>query len=123
MQLSRFVALSLINEINAGSESAAWMYPAYLDLFAVVFAPPLIWAIMKKPGVLTWASAVVYLAISIVNHMGNVVTTGLVGPPSIVPEGMSPLLVPVIQTVLDVVFLVLLLVPRFRHVFFRISEE
>jgi len=58
-------------------------YPAYLDLFAVVFAPPLIWAIVKRRGLLTWASAIIYLTVSIVDHAGNLVTTTFVGPPSI----------------------------------------
>jgi len=32
----------LIGDINDGSESKAWMYPAYLDIFAAVTALPLI---------------------------------------------------------------------------------
>ncbi|MCH9686851.1 MAG: hypothetical protein K0V04_35785, partial [Deltaproteobacteria bacterium] len=43
LQTSRAIAIVLIDEIHAGGESKAWMYPAYLDLFAVVFAPPLVW--------------------------------------------------------------------------------
>lgn len=118
LQISRAIAIPLINEINAGAESKAWLYPAYLDLFAVVFAPPLIWAIVKRRGLLTWASAIIYLTVSIVDHAGNLVTTTFVGPPSIA-EGMNPYLIPVIQTVLDVLFLALLFVPRFRSLFFR----
>ena len=121
LQISRAIALTLINEITAGSESYAWLYPAYLDLFAVVFVPPLIWAIIKYRGFLTWTFTVMYLTISIIDHAGNFVTTTFVGPPSIA-EGMDPYLVPVIQTVLDVLFLVLLFVPRFRNIFFRLVK-
>ena len=50
-----------------------------------------------------------YWVISIVEHMGNFVTTIFVGAPSIA-EGMSnPYLIPAIQTLLDIVFLILLL--------------
>ncbi len=121
LQLSRAIAIPLINEIVAGGESKAWLYPAYLDLFAVVFAPPLIWAIVKRRGLLTWALAIMYLTISIVDHVGNLVTTTFVGPP-IIAEGMNPYLVPVIQTALDIFFLVLLFVPRFRSLFFRVES-
>lgn len=121
LQLSRLIALTLINVINTGAESEAWRYPAYLDLFAVVFALPLIWAIVKHRGLLTWTSAVVYLAISIVDHVGNFVTTSFVGPP-VIAEGMNPYLVPTIQTGLDILFLTLLLIPRFHKLFFRVDS-
>ena len=122
LQLSRAIALTLINEIFAGAESSAWLYPAYLDLFAVIFAPPLIWAILKYRGLMTWLASIIYLTISIADHVGNLVTTTYVGPPSIA-EGMNPYLIPVIQTGLDVLFLVLLLVPRYRNIFFRVDTR
>lgn len=121
LQLSRAIAIPLINEIKAGGESNAWLFPAYLDLFAVVFAPPLIWAIVKRRGLLTWTLTIMYLTISIVDHVGNLVTTTFVGPPMIA-EGMNPYLVPVIQTALDVLFLLLLFVPMIRNLFFRVEE-
>lgn len=120
LQLSRAIAVVLINDINAGGSSEAWRYPAYLDIFATVFALPLIWAVWARRGFLTWTAAVSYLVISIVDHFGNFVTTSFVGPPSIA-EGMNPYLIPVIQTILDIVFLVLLFVPRLRAIFFRID--
>ena len=122
MQISRAIALVLIDDINAGESSEAWRYPAYLDLFAVVLAPPLIWAIWARRGLHTWVLTIVYWVISIVDHVGNFVTTTFVGPPSIA-QGMNPYLVPVIQTVLDVVFLVLLFVPKFRDLFFRVKHH
>lgn len=123
LQISRLVAIPLIDDIEAGSESAAWLYPAYLDLFAAVFALPLIVALIRWPGLVSWTSAIVYLAISIVDHFGNFVTVGAVGPPSIVDEGMNPFLAPAIMTVLDTLFLVLLMVPGYRQLFFNISGE
>lgn len=122
LQTSRAIALVLIGEINAGAESKAWMYPAYLDLFAVVLAPPLIWATWRRRGVVTWALAVVYWSISIVDHVGNFVTTTIVGPPSIAEEMSNPYFIPAVQTVLDAVVLVLLFVPRYRQAFFRTAH-
>jgi len=123
LQLSRFIAMALINDINIGAESKAWMYPAYLDLFAAILAIPLIVAIVKWRVLLTWVFTVVYLAISIVDHFGNFTTTTIVGPPSIVEEGMDPLLIPIIQTILDFVFLILLLVPKYYRLFFKVDRS
>ena len=123
LQVSRFIAVVLINDIDAGNESEAWRYPAYLDLLAAVLALPLIWAVWMHRNVLTWTGLVVYWAISIVDHVGNFVTTTFVGPPSIA-EGMdNPYLVPFIQNTFDMVFLALLFVPKFRDLFFRIQEN
>jgi len=117
LQLSRFIAVVLIGDINEGLASEAWRYPAYLDLFAAVIAVPLAWAVWMRRGLLTWTSLVVYWAISIVDHVGNFVTTKFVGPPTIA-EGMeNPYLVPAIQTALDVVFLAVLFFPVGRTLF------
>lgn len=121
LQISRLIALTLIDSINAGVDSVAWLYPAYLDLFAAYLALPVMWAIWKYRGLLTWTATIMYLVVSIVDHGGNFVTTTFVAPPSIA-EGMNPYLVPVIQTALDILFLVLLLIPRFRRLFVRIEE-
>lgn len=123
LQLTRVVAIPLINDINAGSESKAWMYPAYLDLFAAVLALPLMAALIKWPGLMSWTAAIVYLAISIVDHGGNFTTTSIVGPPSIVEEGMNPILIPAIQTAFDALFIFLLMVPGYRKLFFNLDGE
>ncbi len=123
LQISRFIAITLINDINQGNESLAWLYPAYLDVFAAIFALPLIIVlILRRRSLLTWVCVIIYLAISIVDHFGNFVTTTTVGPPSIVEEGMNPLLIPIIQTVVDFVFLILLLVSKYYQLFFKIDK-
>ena len=122
LQMSRAIALTLIGEINTGGESKAWLYPAYLDLFAVVFAPPIVWGLVAKRGLFTWTCTMIYWAISIVDHTGNFVTTAAVGPPSIA-EGMNPVLVPAIQTALDILFMVLLWTKKFRQLFFTVEPE
>lgn len=123
LQLTRAVAIVLIQEISAGAESMAWLYPAYLDLFAVVFALPGVWATVAKRNATSWALILIYWAISIVDHGGNFVTTTYVGPP-VIAEGMgNPYLVPAIQAAFDLVFGVLLMTPRFRELFFHVSSR
>jgi len=70
--------------------------------------------VKQSRGLLTWTFAVVYLAISIVDHCGNFTTTSFVGAPSIVAEG---------GTVIDAFFLILLLVPKYRRLFFKTDTE
>lgn len=123
LQISRLIAIVLIADIHSGAESEAWMYPAYLDIFAAVTALPLTFSLVRWRGLFSWTSAIIYLSISIVDHFGNFTTTGLVGPPSIVEEGMDPLLIPIIQTVIDFVFLVLLFLPNYRILFCHIDSE
>jgi len=122
LQVSRFIALSLLDQIGTGGDSEAWRYPAYLDLFAAVLALPLIWMMIARRGLVSWALLVIYWSISIVDHVGNFVTTTYVGPPSIA-DGMNPYFIPVIQTLFDVVFLILLFVPKFRSLFFRLQKS
>lgn len=123
LQISRFIAFKLIDDINTGVESAAWLYPAYLDVFAAALALPLIGAILKFRGLFTWTCTIVYLAISIVDHCGNFTTTHFVGAPSIVEEGMNPILIPAIQTTIDVIFLALLLMPKYFGLFFKLEDS
>jgi hypothetical protein len=122
LQLSRFVAIPLIGDVSSGNESAAWMYPAYLDLVAAVFGLPLMIALVYQRGLNTWTLTIIYLAISIVDHCGNFVTVDLVGAPSIVPEGTNPILAPAIQTAFDLLFIILLMMSGFRKLFFELKK-
>ena len=124
-QLSRIVAIPLLQAIIDGTDPDAWFYPAVLDLVAVVFALPLMAALIWRRGLLSWLFAIIYLTVSIVDHLGNLVTTALVGPPPTLAE-MSSLpaeVVPTFQTIFDLLFLVLLIVPRFRKLFFLLDGE
>lgn len=76
---------------------------------------------MAMPLVFDLAATIIYFTVSIIDHGGNLVTTTFIGAPSIA-DGMNPYLIPVIQTALDVLFVVLLFVPKYRNLFFRIEE-
>lgn len=124
-QLSRIVAIPLLQAIIDETDPDAWFYPAVLDLVAVVFALPLMAALIWRRGLLSWLFAIIYLTVSIVDHLGNLVTTALVGPPPTLAEmsSMPAEVVPTFQTIFDVLFLVLLIVPRFRKLFFLLDGE
>lgn len=67
--------------------------------------------------ILTWAAQVVYWAVSIVDHIGNLVATAFVDPLTIADGMENPYLVPAIQTLLDAVFLAWLFNPVGRNLF------
>lgn len=49
-------------------------------------------------------------------------TTTFVGAPSIAEDMSNPYLIPSIQTLVDVVFLLLLFVPKSRNLFCRLQD-
>ena len=124
-QVSRFVAIPLLQAIADGDDPEAWFYPASLDIFAAVLAIPVMALIYWRRGFASWLITVIYLVISIVDHIGNFFTTWRVGPPPTLAESSPgpPELVPAIQTFFDVVFVVLLLMPVFRMLFFQLTTD
>ena len=76
-------------------------------------------------GFTVWTLTIVYFTLSIVDHIGALTNLTLIGEPIAFEEfngGGNPYTAPVVQTVLDVIFFGLLLMPRFRDLFFRLSK-
>ena len=123
LQLSRLVAIQLIGSVADGVDDPAWLYPAILDVVCAVAAPFLALALWKWRGLAVWTLTVVYLTVSIVDHVGFFVIYAQVGSP-VAFEGMMPTdqswVVPAIQTVIDAVFL--FLVMRRTDVFFTLAR-
>ncbi len=123
-QLIRFVALPLISSIIDGVDAAGWMYPAILDIIAASLALPLAFAIWRWRNFTTWSCAAIYLTLSIVDHIGALTNLTIIGEPLAFAEmtnGGNPYVVPTIQTLLDIIFLWLLVRPRYRSLFFEVS--
>ncbi len=123
LQMSRLVAIQLIGSVADGVDDPAWLYPAILDVVCAVAAPFLAIALWRWRGLAVWTLTVIYLTVSIVDHVGFFVTYAQIGGP-VAFEDMMPTtqawLVPAIQTVVDAVFLVLVL--RRTDVFFTLEE-
>ena len=125
-QLIRLIAIPLITSVAHGIDAPGWMYPAILDVVAAAFAVPLVLAIWKWRGFSVWALTIVYFTLSIVDHIGALTNLTLIGEPIAFEQfngGGNPFTAPVVQTVLDVIFFGLLFVPRFRGLFFQLSES
>ena len=122
-QLIRFIAIPLIQSVNNGIDAPGWLYPAILDVFAAVFAIPLILLVWKYRSFVTWTLAIVYFTMSITDHIGALSNLYIIGEPIAFLEmngGRNPYTAPIIQTILDIVFFVLLLIPKYRNLFFKI---
>lgn len=111
LQIPRLIAIPLIQDVLAGHDSPAWLFPAILDVVVAVAAPFVAFVIWRKRGLAVWVVTIIFFVVSIVDHM-DAVTAGLSAPVPRVFEGVSgtvgPGLVPAIQTVIDVVMLVVL---------------
>lgn len=111
LQLPRFIAVPLIADVAAGTESDAWMYPAVLDIVAAVAAIPVAALLFFRRGLLPWVLGILFFTVSIIDH-GDAVTAALLSttPEVFGGEGApaSARFVPALQAVLDVVALVLL---------------
>jgi hypothetical protein len=122
-QLIRFIALPLIQSVADGVDSPAWMYPAILDLVTAIFAIPLAFAVWRWRGLTVWTLLIVYFSLSIVDHIGALTNLSLIGSPIAFKEfngDGNPFTAPVVQTALDILFFYLLLIPRFRGLFFEV---
>ena len=124
--LIRCIAIPLIQSVAHGINAPGWIYPSVLDVITAVLALPLLIAIWKWRGFTVWMLTIAYLTLSIVDHIGALTNMSLIGAPICFAgfnEGGDPFIAPVVQTVLDVVFLTLLLMPRFRRKFFEIRDD
>ena len=110
VQMGRITAISIVQSVIAGNDSAAWLYPALVDIFIGITAPLVAFALWRKRGLAVWVTALVWFSISIFDH-ANGLTAALTTP---VPVGLGGGSAPIaitgflVLTVLDVVALVLL---------------
>ncbi len=110
LQVPRLIAIPLIDGVLDGTESDAWMFPAILDVVVAVAAPFVAFALWRVRGLGVWVLAVIFFAVSIIDHM-DAVTAGLLAPAPQLFGGASgppPALVPSIQALIDVVALAVL---------------
>jgi hypothetical protein len=117
LQLPRLIAIPLIQDVLDGTESDAWMFPAILDVVVAVAAPFLAVALWRARGLWVWVTAIVFFTVSIVDHL-DAMTAGLLAPPPQVfggGSGPSPVVVPGLQLLVDVVALWLLLRPNVKR--------
>ena len=65
IQMPRIGAFELAQDVFAGHDSAAWLYPAFVDVFIGITAPFVAFAIWRRTGLAVWVAAVLWFTISI----------------------------------------------------------
>ena len=76
IQVPRIAAFQLAQHVFAGHESAAWLYPAFVDVFIGITAPFVAFAIWRKTGLAAWVAALLWFTVSIVDIF-DAMTTAL----------------------------------------------
>ncbi|SRR5712692_440922 len=76
IQVVRIAAFQLAQDVFAGRESVAWLYPGFVDIFIGITAPFVAFAIWRRTGLAVWVVALVWFSISIFDHL-DALTTAL----------------------------------------------
>jgi len=120
LQIPRYIAIPLVQNILAGNDPEAWLNPAIGDIIIATSAFFVLFAVWRKKGLWVWATVLIWLALSIFDHLSTV-TAALTTPgPQLFGGGgpsASVAAVPFIQAVIDAVVFVLLARGKVRSYF------
>lgn len=104
LQISRLIAIPIVQDVLQGTDESAWMYPAILDIVVAILSPVAIYFLWKKRNVETWAFLLIFFVISIIDH-GNAITASSLAriPQTFVKMGAKEAgSAPAIQAIIDV---------------------
>ena len=108
-QIPRLMAISLIQSILAGNDSAIWLFPAIGDIVIGTTAPFIAFVVWRKTGLWAWVASLIWLSISIFDHTSTTTAFLTSTPPQIFKEfGDSGVFVPLGQAVIDASLFVLM---------------
>lgn len=106
IQLGRLIAWPLVLSAWAGTDPAAWLFPAFVDLVVAAGVPLAIWTVWtwKSPG--GWLFLMLWLGLSIVDHFSAATAFAIAGVPSVFKDfGEGGVGVPMVQAAVDLIFL------------------
>ncbi|MBZ0277051.1 MAG: hypothetical protein K8I60_12955 [Anaerolineae bacterium] len=114
-QIPRYIAIPLIQSILAGTDPTEWLNPAIGDVIIATSGFVVLYLFWRKRGLWVWAVALIWLVLSVFDHMSTLTAALVVGssPKAFEQFGNSQGgagMFPLIQSVVDV--LVFLLVAR-----------
>ena len=85
-QTIRVTAVQLAQDVLAGREAAAWLFPSLVDIFVGVTAPFVAYALWRRRGLGVWVTAIVWFAISISDHLDALTTAFVSTIPPMFPQ-------------------------------------
>jgi len=89
LQTHRLIAFVLAQDVLTNRAAAAWLFPAFVDIFVGVTAPIVAYALWRRRGLAVWVTAIVWFAISISDHL-DALTTGFTSTlPSLFPKELA----------------------------------
>jgi hypothetical protein len=116
-QTIRLVGFPLAQAALAGRASPAWLYPAVTDVAVGLVAPIVAFVVWRMKGLGVWVFAIVFFAISIVDHL-DAVTAALATPipaaPLLSPSPVATAIELVVISAIDAVAIVVLGTARMR---------
>jgi len=123
LQLPRFIALPLIQSVLLGTDPAAWLFPAIIDIVVAVLAPVVLLAVWRHPNLWSWLFTLCWLVVSTFDHASAVTAFAIAGGPTIFKDfGSSGNLVPLLQAVVDAFLFLVLCNEGVRSHFFRTAD-
>lgn len=125
LQTPRLIALPLIKSAATGVDQAIWLIPALGDIANVILVPFVIWALLKSNRTVTgWLLIVVWLVMSIYDHVTAVTSFTMAGVPTIFENfGENGAVAPTIQTIFDIAFIWLVTRKPVRATFFKNEHQ
>jgi hypothetical protein len=116
-QTIRLVGFPLAQDALAGRASPAWLYPAITDVVVGLMAPIVAFAVWRMKGLGVWVFAIVFFAISIVDHLDAVtaaLTTPIPAAPLLSPSIVATAVELTVISVIDAVAIAVLWTARMR---------
>lgn len=102
LQLGRFIAIPLIQDVLSGKDPPIWLFPAIGDIVIATPALLIAYLVWFRRGLWVWTLTLIWLALSIFDHTSTVVAMATTPPPHIFENfGSGGYKVPLGQAVID----------------------
>lgn len=126
LQIPRYIAIPILQNIfSGGTDPAAWLLPALGDVIIATLSPMVMYVVWRKQGLWVWAFTLVWLFLSIYDHMSTVAASATTPPPQFFIQSfgadttpsLSNATMPIVQAVIDAVLFIYLAQEKVRLMF------
>lgn len=121
MQITRVIAIPIVQDVLSGVDDAAYLYPAILDIVVALLSPFAVYLLWKKRTIFSWTAIIAYFVISIIDH-GDSVTASLIAriPQTFQEMGITNATnTPIFQSIGDIICIILMCRKDITSLFFN----